>query len=130
MSATASRAFPVYSLEMHAYPKTLLCGAVVCLATLGCAEATTVGRPSGDGEQQDPSSVPEAIGVEYQDGTQELCDCPDDQPDGTRHCIAGYWDICPCAAADVSVASDCKPGRYEGEFFGYYFSSFAGAFSP
>lgn len=66
--------------------------------------------------------------------TEEECPCPNGQPDGLRYCYEGQWLSCSCDkdenGGSTVAGSDCKPGRYEGEFFGYYFSSYTGGFAP
>jgi hypothetical protein len=60
--------------------------------------------------------------------TEEDCSCPDGQPDGRRYCFEGHWLECSCLDdsedAPLDLTGDCRPGRYEGDFWGYYNSSF------
>jgi hypothetical protein len=51
---------------------------------------------------------------------------------GQRYCHQGAWQECGCFGdlGDEAPLSDCKPGRYGGVFFGYYFSSFTFGFAP
>ncbi len=77
---------------------------------------------SGDGDYE------AVIGDECEPGTSEACDCP--SADGTswqstRACVGGYWYSCNCFdESSFDISGDCKPGRYEGDFWGFYTSSF------
>jgi hypothetical protein len=100
---------------------------------VGCAdEPPSVVHPF----ERDDAAVsvePDAGGV-CEPGAEEPCGCPDGLPEGLRYCYDGEWLACSCEPPEedggVGPSSDCKPGRYEGEFWGYYFSSYTFGFAP
>src|SRR3954466_3837514 len=117
-------------MRISSYLLGFLASSVTALAS-GCgdAPATVSGGNndiSGDGDD-------EGGGV-CESETEADCSCPDGQPEGRKYCYAGEWLPCSCDkdenGGSTVAGSDCKPGRYEGEFFGYCFSSYTGATSP
>jgi hypothetical protein len=100
------------------------------VSLVGCADdpATTTNRLPSTGDGDEPE------GGECTSETEEACECPDGLPDGLRYCYEGSWGECSCDDGEtkppVVMAGACKPGRYEGEFWGYYFSSFTFGWAP
>lgn len=96
----------------------------------GCGDAP----PTVTGGTNDISGDGDDEGGECKSETEAPCPCPDGQPDGLKYCYEGKYLACSCDkdenGGSTVAGSDCKPGRYEGEFFGYYFSSYTGATSP
>ncbi|MFT3924760.1 MAG: hypothetical protein QM778_19660 [Myxococcales bacterium] len=75
-----------------------------------------------------PSDSDDEPEMECEPNDEEACDCPDGS-ESTRACFDdGTWSVCNCEEpeqpSDTGFVGDCKPGRYEGEFFGYYYSQF------
>ncbi len=102
----------------------------VAAVTVGCGEddpAIAGGNGSISRGDDDSESG------ECRSETEAECDCPDGST-GSKYCYNGSWLGCSCRGADGEgsgiAGADCKPGRYEGEFFGYYFSSYTGATFP
>jgi hypothetical protein len=110
------------------YYSAYLVGLVVTVALplAGCSEPpASLGPPTTPPLEQDED---EAEG-ECEPETEGECECPDGT-ESLRYCYAdAAWGKCDCGDDDAPVEqayfSDCKPGRYEGEFFGMYNSAFS-----
>jgi hypothetical protein len=94
---------------------------------LGCGEEPAPVYATGDGG----AAIMVAPDGGCYDGQTTACTCNDEQnrgKAGTQQCFSNTWLLCNCNAATqgpVSVAGDCLPGRYEGNFTGLYYSGFA-----
>ncbi|MFT3922065.1 MAG: hypothetical protein QM778_05990 [Myxococcales bacterium] len=99
------------------------------LSACGDSPATVVGGSQGSTGDGDDGS---GGGGECEGDGEEECSCDGGDGEagtGMRYCTGGYWTSCSCESSGA-IVGDCKPGYYEGEFFGYYFSSYTGATSP
>ncbi len=92
----------------------------------GCAEpaATASGLTPVKPDEEEPEG-------DCQPNTVQGCDCSDGTV-GSQYCYEDRtWGSCTCSQGNVpdsglgGFVSDCKPGRYEGEFFGLYNSAFS-----
>jgi hypothetical protein len=99
-------------------------------STTGCGSAPDeVGAQvaSDDGGRQDATAPP---ALECAPGESRACTCPG--MDGavprasTQDCLNGFWLICECYAspAEPAAVGDCRAGRYEGNFAGWYSSGY------
>jgi hypothetical protein len=115
------------------------------LITLGSVLAVSCGgdtsriSSSGVTGSPDGGTAPQGTGECPADGSQDgfsrPCTCEGDGgvQQGDSYCYAGTWLQCNCFAGgsnSVSLAGDCKPGRYEGTFSGLYFSSYTVVGAP
>lgn len=68
--------------------------------------------------------------VECSHGQSRPCTCPSangGQPtSSTQECLNGFWLICDCRATngDSAATGECRAGKYEGEFDGFYSSAY------
>lgn len=74
------------------------------------------------------NNTPGVIGDECEPGSYEACNCANADGttrESTRACVGGYWHGCSCFdESTLDLDGDCLPGRYEGDFWGFYTSSF------
>jgi hypothetical protein len=111
-----------------------------CLWAAGCGSdisrtsTSPVTGPDVDGGT--PVYTGECPADGSEDGTTRPCTCESDAglQSGDEVCYGGNWLQCNCygqnSAAPVSLAGDCKPGRYEGTFIGIYVSSYTVVGAP
>lgn len=112
---------------MRSFPYVL---SIVAMGSLGqgCGEdppAASAYSQSPGAVNDFPSETPQ--GTDCESGAAEPCTCAANaegvEESGTRYCYEGRWLACECFA-DVDLSGDCLPGRYEGDFWGLYNSSF------
>lgn len=110
---------------MHASAYLVGLVATVTLPLIGCgdpAPAVTPAVPSPVEQEEHPAEG------DCEPETEEACDCPDGT-ESLKYCFEDGWGPCSCSEEkppiEGGLAGDCKPGRYEGEFFGMYNSAFS-----
>lgn len=111
-------------LELTHQARKVALAATLLFPLAACGEdpeAVGVGtRPVG--------AVDASVAAVCGDAAVQTCACPG-EPNAQQYCYNGQWSVCGCSTplptGPVNTAGSCKPGRYEGNFGGLYFSGFS-----
>lgn len=110
---------------MHASPYLVGLVAITVFPLVGCTESPPSLSPSTSPVEEDDDDSEDGC----EPTTERACECPDGT-ESLEYCFDDRtWGKCACTEEREPIVGglvgDCKPGRYEGEFFGMYNSAFS-----